>query len=104
MRRHPSLLLAAALLSAGGGMAAADEPAFLRCDILPESPGPYGDGTAAGELFGIYAAEINPEVLVYPEELYEREETPRQRGFDVEEAHVKGEGWFDAYATEGPGT
>jgi hypothetical protein len=98
MRQLPSLLLAAALLSAGGA-ATAGEPGFMQCEALPQSPGPYGDGTVAGELFGIYAAEINPGVLVYPEDL----DAPVSRGFDLEAAQVKGEGWFDPYATEGPG-
>lgn len=80
-----ALLLAASLLAAtpaltlagpatvppgqGGQGSGAPELAFTLCYGLPESGGPFGDGTPAGELFALYATQINPDVLIFGEPL-----------------------------------
>jgi hypothetical protein len=80
-----------------------DTLAFGQCVEVPTAGGPYGDGTPAGELFALYAEEINPGVLVYPEELILPDEGPGPSA-GLREAQLDGEGWYDPYGPEGPGT
>lgn len=61
-------LLAAALLAFPALAAASPADPFAQCRERPLSSGPYGDGSPAGELFALYAEEINPAVLIFPEE------------------------------------
>lgn len=108
--RSSILALVLPLLAAGPAMAGDNPPhatpasdlTIVQCTEQPTALGPYGDGTASGELFAIYAEEINAEVLIYPEDLFEAEPTPPREPFHTEQAQVRGEGWFDPYAVEGP--
>lgn len=71
-----TLLLAATLLAAPPALVQADpaigaaedqDVAFTLCYAMPDSGGPFGDGTPAGELFALYATEINSDVLIFGE-------------------------------------
>lgn len=75
-----TLLLAATLLAAtptlvqagpAVGATADQDLAFTLCYAMPDSGGPFGDGTPAGELFALYATEINSDVLIFDEPLPE---------------------------------
>ncbi len=74
-----TLLAATTSLSLAGDSAAASTPAGATiglCFGLPEADSIYGDGTAAGELFAIYATEINPDVLIFDEPTRRPAHTP----------------------------
>lgn len=98
-----SFILTLALVLLAVTPALADDLSIGQCVEAPTAVGPYGDGTPAGELFALYAEEINPRVLVYPEELILPDEGPGPSA-GLREAQLDGEGWYDPYGPEGPGT